>query len=76
MSAARATNQKQTVDTFLAAWKKLSMEGMIAVRTPDCVQQALPTDTLKWPDFSNEQFAAVVGPQMAELSNFNVSHYC
>lgn len=73
MSTTRLANQKQATEAFLAAWRRLSVDDMVKLRTPDCVQEAIPQASLHVPDQSNDEFKAALGPVFATLSNFKVS---
>ena len=74
MSAKRAANQKQATEAFIDAWKRLSIDDIVSLRTPDCIQETVPEQSLHMPDQTNDQWAEALRPAFGMLSNFKVSH--
>ena len=72
MSTARATNQKRATEAFLDAWRRLSIDDIVSLRTPDCVQETIPERSLHMPDQTNDQWAEALRPAFGMLSNFKV----
>jgi hypothetical protein len=75
MSSVRAANQKQATEAFIDAWKRLSIDDIVSIRTPDCIQETIPERSLHMPDQTNEQWAEALRPAFGMLSNFKVCHF-
>lgn len=73
MSTTRLTNQKSVTDTFIEAWRRLSVDDIVKLRTADCIQESIPKDSLHMPDQSNYEWLAALRPAFASLSKFRVS---
>ena len=70
--ASLSARQAATVDKFIAGWKKLSAEEMLATWSDDATQQALPF-SLGRPSRSRAQVEATL-PKLGQiLTNYSVS---
>lgn len=71
--SARLENQKRATDAFIDAWRRLSVDDMVKLRTPDCIQESYPKESLGMPDQTNDEWLAALRPAFGQLSNFAVS---
>lgn len=72
MSTTRASAQKNTLESFVSAWKALDVDGMASLYAEDLQFVALPAAVLGGKKGTKQQWLDFIRPMWAELSNFKV----
>jgi ketosteroid isomerase-like protein len=72
MFTTRASVQKDTLGSFVSAWKALDVGGMASLYAEDLQFVGLPAAVLGGKERTKQQWLDFIRPMWAELSNFKV----